>query len=258
MLGATKARTKRQLDTRLVPSIPSKQEVVTQLKDRFIKWGIDSLTDHEVIQLLLSLGSPRDGHENDATQCAKQFGSLRGLLEASPEELQESGIAPEAVLLIRLVSEIPARILKQRVADKPLYQSSQEVFEYLYYSMRGLRNEMFRVIHLDRRNRIIDMRDLFKGTVDNIPIIPREIVESAIKCRAVSVIYAHNHPSGDPAPSKSDKQLTRDLVFIGNVIQIKVLDHIIIGDNSYFSFADEGLIEKYEDSFLTLRMRAGT
>lgn len=173
------------------------------------------------------------------------------------DELRESGIAHETALLIRLVSEIPVRILRQKLADKPVYQSSQAVFDYLYYSMRGLRNEIFKALHLNKRNQILDTIDLFEGTVDNIPIIPRQIVESAIRCRATSVIYAHNHPSGDPTPSKNDKQLTRDLVFIGSVIQIRVLDHIIIGDNTHFSFAGEGLIEKYEDSFLTLRMKAG-
>ncbi len=86
---------------------------------------------------------------------------------------------------------------------------------------------------------------------------PREIVESAIRYSAVSMIFVHNHPSGDPTPSKNDKQLTRDLVFIASLLQIKALDHIIIGDNIHFSFRGEGLIEKYEDSFLSLRMKTG-
>ena len=107
-------------------------------------------------------------------------------------------------------------------------------------------------------DQIIETLDLFKGTVNNIVISPREIVESAVRYRTVSMIFAHNHPSGDPTPSRNDKQITRDLVFVGSILQIKVLDHIIIGDNSHFSFHGEGLIEKYEDSFLTLRMRTGT
>ena len=122
--------------------------------------------------------------------------------------------------------------------------------------MRGLRNEVFKVIHLNSRNQIIEALDLFKGTIENIPVSPREIIESTISYRAVSMIFAHNHPSGDPTPSKSDKQLTRDLVFIGSALRIKALDHIIVGDNIYFSFADEGLIEKYKARFLTLRIRA--
>ena len=112
-----------------------------------------------------------------------------------------------------------------------------------------------KVIYLNSQNQIIDTEDLFKGTIDGTPVHPREIIEAAIKHNAVRLTFVHNHPSGDPTPSKSDKQLTRDLVFIGNVIQIKVLDHIIIGENTYFSFADAGLIKKYEDDFLNIRIK---
>jgi len=98
--------------------------------------------------------------------------------------------------------------------------------------------------------------DLFEGTLNSIPIRPREIVESAIKRNATRLIFAHNHSSGDPKPSKSDKQLTRDLVFMGMILDIRVLDHIAIGGDKYFSFADEGLINKYEDGFLNLKIRS--
>ncbi len=121
--------------------------------------------------------------------------------------------------------------------------------------MRDLNKEVFKAIYLNSRNQIIDTEDLFEGTLESIPIRPREIVENALKHNTAAIIFVHNHPSGDPIPSKSDKQLTRDLVFMGSIIDIKVLDHIIIGGNKYFSFADEGLIEKYEDSFLNMRIR---
>jgi len=121
--------------------------------------------------------------------------------------------------------------------------------------MRDLKKEVFKAIYLNSRNQIIDTEDLFEGTLEGIPIRPREIVESVIKHNAAAVIFVHNHPSGDPAPSKSDTRFTRDLVFMGNIIEVKVLDHIIIGGNEYFSFADEGLIRKYEDSFLNLKIR---
>jgi DNA repair protein RadC len=121
--------------------------------------------------------------------------------------------------------------------------------------MRDLKKEVFKAIYLNSRNQIIDTEDLFEGTLEGIPIRPREIVESVIKHNAAAVIFVHNHPSGDPTPSKSDKRFTRDLVFMGNIIEVKVLDHIIIGGNEYFSFADEGLIRKYEDSFLNLKIR---
>jgi DNA repair protein RadC len=96
----------------------------------------------------------------------------------------------------------------------------------------------------------MDTADLFEGTVDSSSISPREVMENAS-----SLIFVHNHPSGDPEPSRHDKEVTRGLVFAGNIMQIRVLDHIIIGGNKYFSFAAEGLIEEYEDSFLSLKIR---
>ena len=121
--------------------------------------------------------------------------------------------------------------------------------------MRDLNKEVFKAIYLSSRYLIIDTVDLFEGTLESIPIRPRDIVEGVIKHNAAAVIFVHNHPSGDPTPSKSDTRFTRDLVFMGNIIEVKVLDHIIIGSNKYFSFADEGLIEKYEGNFLNLKIR---
>ena len=177
-------------------------------------------------------------------------------MSASLEELQQTGIPSPCAFCIRLLHELPVAVLKQKIIEKPVYKSSKEVFDYLYYAMRDLKKEVFKVIYLNNRSQIIDTTDLFDGTLEDIPIRPREIVESAIRHNATALIFVHNHPSGDPTPSKSDKQLTRDLVFIGHILQIKVLDHIIIGENRFFSFADGGLIEKYEDNFLNLRIRS--
>ncbi len=121
--------------------------------------------------------------------------------------------------------------------------------------MRDLKKEVFKVIYLDSQNQIIDTTDLFEGTVNSSSISPREVIEGAIKHNAVSLIFVHNHPSGNPEPSMSDKELTRDLVYAGSIIRIRVLDHIVIGNNRYFSFAGEGLIEEYELNFLNLKMR---
>jgi len=112
-----------------------------------------------------------------------------------------------------------------------------------------------KVIYLDSRGHFIDAVDLFEGTLESIHIRPREVIENAINHTAAHLVFAHNHPSGDPTPSRSDKRITRDLVFVGNILEIKVLDHIIIGENVYFSFAEEGLIQKYEDEFLNIKIR---
>ena len=218
-----------------------------RLRERFLKGGLAGFQDYEIVELLLTLGSPRKDCKQQAKGAIKRFKTLRGVLEASPEELEEiAGIGPHNVLGIKLVQETARRFLKERIIDRPVYQSSQEVFDYLYHSMRDLKKEVFKVIYLNSRNQIIETADLFQGTVNSSAISPRQVIEGAIKHNAVSLIFAHNHPSGNPGPSQSDREVTRDLVYAAGVMQIKVLDHIIIGDNTYFSFAGEGLIEEYE------------
>jgi DNA repair protein RadC len=228
---------------------------MTSLQERFIRSGFGSLTDQEAIELLLSLVLPSHESKKKAKDCIESFNNLRGFLSASRQELEQVGITPTCMLYIKLLHELPAEVLRQKIVEQPSYKSSKEVFDYLNYSMRDLKNEVFKAIYLNNRNQIIDIAKLFEGTLDSIPIRPRDIVESAINHRATAIIFVHNHPAGDPTPSKQDKQLTRDLVFVGSILQIKVLDHIIIGNSHYFSFADQGLIEKYEDSFLSLKIR---
>jgi len=121
--------------------------------------------------------------------------------------------------------------------------------------MRDLKKEVFKVIYLNNQNQIIETADLFQGTISSGAVSPREVIGSAIYHNAASLIFVHNHPSGNPQPSRNDEQLTRDLVFAGSIMQIRVLDHIIIGSNTYFSFASEGLIEGYEMDFLNLKIR---
>ncbi len=112
-----------------------------------------------------------------------------------------------------------------------------------------------KVIYLNSQNQIIDTADLFEGTISSSAISPREVMESALKNDAVSLVFVHNHPSGNPKPSQNDREVTRDLVYAAAIMQIKVLDHVIIGDNRYFSFAGEGLIEQYELDFLSLKIK---
>jgi len=237
-------------------TVVSEQRRLTWLQERFVHSGFDGLSDEETVELLLSLVLPRRECKKQARDCIERFTNLRGLLAASSEELKQTGLTFQSICGIRLLHELPTEILKQKIIEQPVNTSSKDIFDYLYYSMRDLKREVFKVIYLSIRNQIIDTADLFEGTLESIPIRPREIVEGAIKHDAARLIFVHNHPSGDPSPSKSDEQLTRDLVFVGNILQIKVLDHIIIGANRYFSFADEKLITKYEDEFLDLRIRA--
>ncbi|MCJ7742972.1 MAG: DNA repair protein RadC, partial [Dehalococcoidales bacterium] len=150
---------------------------------------------------------------------------------------------------------VAREFLKEKITDKPIYQSAQEIFDYLYHSLRDLKKEVFKVLYLNSQNQIVETEDLFEGTVNSSAISPREVIARAIRNNAVALIFVHNHPSGKPEPSKSDRELTRDLVYAGSIMRIKVLDHIIIGDNCYFSFAGQGLIEEYSLDFINLKMR---
>ena len=225
-----------------------------RLREKFLKSGLAGFYDYEIIELLLTLGAPRKDCKQPAKEVLKKFKTLREALSASPEELQQvEGVGPHSAFGIKLVREVATEFLRQQIVDKPVYKSAKEIFDYLYHSMRDLKKELIKVIYLNTQNQIIDTADLFEGTVDSSSFSPREVMEKAIRQSASSLIFVHNHPSGDPEPSRYDKEVTRGLVFAGNIMQIKFLDHIIIGGNKYFSFAAEGLIEEYELDFLNLR-----
>jgi DNA repair protein RadC len=227
-----------------------------RLREKFIRSGLAGFHDYELVELLLTLGSPRKDCKPQAKEAIKRFKTLRGVLSASPEELQQiDGIGPHNALGIKLVSEVAREFRKQKIVAKPAYKSAREIFDYLYHSMRDLKKEVFKVIYLNSQSQIIDIADIAQGTVDKGMVSPRQVMESAIKHNAVSLIFAHNHPSGNPEPSPSDEQITKDLVFAGGIMQIRVLDHIVIGENRYYSFAVEGLIEKYEGDFLDLKLK---
>ena len=239
-----------------MPSDNTHQGHRKRLREKFLKSGLAGFHDYEIVELLLTLGSPRRDCKQPAKEAIKQFKTLRGVLAASHQELQQiDGIGPHSTFGIKLVQEVAKEFLKEKILDKPFYKSPQEVFDYLYHSMRDLKKELFKVIYLNSQNQIIDTADLFEGTVNGSSVSPREIMEGAIKYNAVSLIFVHNHPSGSPEPSTSDKELTRELAYAGKIMHIKVLDHIIIGDNRYFSFADDGLIGEYELDFLNMKLR---
>ena len=229
-----------------------------RLREKFIKSGLTGFADYEVVELLLSLGTPRKDCKPLAKEAIKKFKTLRGVLSASMEELQQiKGIGPHSAFGIKLMQDVAREYLKEQIIDKPVFQSSQEIFDYLYHSMRDLKKEVFKVIYLTSQNQIIDTSDLFEGTVNSAAVVPRQIVEQALAHNAAALIFAHNHPTGVCEPSKSDKDITRDLVFAAGTVQIKILDHLIIGNNRYYSFAGEGLISQYEMDFLGLKIKGG-
>jgi DNA repair protein RadC len=227
-----------------------------RLREKFLKSGVSGFHDYEIVELLLSLGTPRKDCKQAAKEAIRKFQTLRGVLEAPAKELQQvPGIGAHSAFGIKLMQEVAREFLKSRILDKPFYRSSQEVFDYLYHSMRGLKKEVFKVLYLNSQNQIINTVDLSEGTVNSSSVSPREVIEGALKNNAAALIFVHNHPSGAVEPSSSDKGLTRELVYAGRIMRLKVLDHIIIGENKYYSFASEGLIEEYETDFLNQMLR---
>jgi DNA repair protein RadC len=227
-----------------------------RLREKFVKSGLSGFHDYEIVELLLSLGTPRKDCKSAAKEAIQRFKTLRGVLEAPLEELQQiKGIGIHSAFGIKLVQEVAREFLRAKILDKPFYRSSQEVFDYLYHAMRGLKKEVFKVLYLNSQNQIIDTADLSAGTVNSSAVSPREVIEGALRNNAAALIFVHNHPSGAVDPSVNDKSLTRELVYAGRIIRLKVLDHIIIGDNRYYSFAGDGLIEEYETDFMNQMLR---
>jgi DNA repair protein RadC len=225
-----------------------------RLKERFNQSGLAAFLDYEIVELLLTLGTARKDCKPQAKEAIKRFKTLRGVLEAPAEELRKiKGITAHNIFVIKFMQEIAREFLKEQVLDKPYCRSSREVFDYLYHSMRDLKKEVFKVMFLDSQNRVVEIEDLFEGTLNASAIYPREIIQGAVNHNAAALIFVHHHPAGNPQPSDNDKQITQDLVLAGNIMQIKILDHIIIGENRYFSFADGGLIEEYNSDFLSLK-----
>ena len=223
-----------------------------RLREKFLNSGLLGFHDYEVIELLLTLGTPRKDCKNAAKSALKRFKTLQGVLEASVKELcQVDGIGPKNLFGVKLIKEVADRYLEKRLIEKDNVSNSKELFDYLYYSMRDISRECFKVIYLDAKNKVIETETLFKGTLTASSVYPREVVAAAMNHHSAALIFAHNHPSGDPKPSKEDISLTRQLFFACRVMGIIVHEHLVIGDNRYFSFADQGYIARMNREFET-------
>jgi len=216
-----------------------------RLREKFLDSGLAGFHDYEVVELLLTLAMPRKDCKDAAKAAMKQFKTLQGVLEASPKALCEvPGIGPKNLLGIKLIKAVADRYLEKRLLHQDALNNSKELFEYLYHSIRDKTRECFNVVFLDAKNRVVATETLFEGTLTASSVYPREVVLAALNQHAAALIFAHNHPSGDPKPSQEDIAITRQLVFACKVVGITVHEHLIIGNNRYFSFADEGYISR--------------
>ncbi|MFO7996872.1 MAG: DNA repair protein RadC, partial [Dehalococcoidia bacterium] len=187
-----------------------------RLRERFNQSGLRAFLDYEIVELLLTLGTPRKDCKPQAKEAISRFKTLRGVLEAPPEELQKiKGITEYNTVVIKLVQEVAREFLKEQVIDKPYCRSSREVFDYLYHSMRDLKKEVFKVMFLDSQNHVLKIEDLFEGTLNASAVYPRQLIQSAVQHNAAALIFVHNYSAGNPQPSDNDKQITQYLVFAG-------------------------------------------
>ena len=216
-----------------------------RLREKFLKSGLSGFHDYEVIELLLTLATPRKDCKQTAKAALKKFKTLQDVFEASPAELLEvEGIGRANIFGIRLIKAVADRYLKKKLIQKELLNNSKELFAYLYHTLRDKSRECFKVIFLDAKNRVLAIETLFSGTLTASSVYPREVVRAALNHHAAALIFVHNHPSGEPTPSAEDITITRQLVFACMVMGITVHEHIIIGEDKYFSFADQGYIAR--------------
>lgn len=217
-----------------------------RLRQRFIEGGLERFSDEEVVEFLLTLGTPRGDQKLPAREALKLFGSISGVLSAPMEKLTEiKGIGQKNALYLRLVHQVATRYLKDRAEGKAFFGTSRAVFDYLFHSMRDLKREVFKVLFLNRKNELISDEDIFYGSLTGSAVYAREIMTLALEKKAAGLVFVHNHPSGDPSPSREDQRLTKDLIWAARLLTIQVLDHIIIGHNTYYSFADEGIVKRF-------------
>ena len=221
-----------------------------RLRDKFLNSGLSGFHDYEVIELLLTLATPRKDCKAAAKEALTTFKTLQGVLEAPKNELcKVKGIGPKNFFGIKLIKDVSDRYLEKKLIDKDPVSNSKELIDYLYHNIRDKSREFFKVIYLDAKNKVITAETLFKGTLTTSSVYPREVVQAALNHQSAAIILAHNHPSGDCQPSTEDISITRQLVFACKVMGITVHEHLVIGDNTYFSFADQGYIAQMNKEY---------
>lgn len=217
-----------------------------RLRKRYIKSGLEGFNDYEVLELLLTYSIARKDVKPIAKKLIEKFGTIDEIAKSDVKSLLEvDGIGEGSAVFLKLIGDIALILYREKIEDKDILtiKSKNSLLSYLRGEIGYSPREEFKILFLDSSNKLIASETLFYGTIDKSAIYPREIVERVIKNRAKSVIFAHNHPSGSISPSKKDIELTQYMYDSLKLLEIRLLDHIIITKNSYFSFLEEGLIE---------------
>ena len=212
-------------------------------REKMAKFGIDALSDAELLAILLRTGAARVSATNLAGTLLLCFGGLRGLLQADQEKLeQQHGLGPAKSAQLLAVLELSRRYLHEVLLRSNPLESPQATEQYLQSILRDNPHEVFACLFLDTRHRVIAFEELFHGTIDGATVYPRVVAEKALQHRAAALIVAHNHPSGISEPSLADQAITRRLKDALALLDIRLLDHFVIGEGAPVSMAARGLI----------------
>ena len=214
-----------------------------RLRERFLEGGAAAMPDYELMELVLFAAIPRRDVKPLAKTLIARFGSFAEAIAAPRARLLEiDGVGDSVVAQLKIVEAAALRLARATMLNKPALSSWAALIDYCTAAMARSPNEEFRILFLDRKNILIADEVQTKGTVDHAPVYPREIVKRALELGASAVILVHNHPSGDPTPSRADIEMTRDIVAAAKPLRIAVHDHLVIGRHGHASFKSLGLL----------------
>lgn len=214
-----------------------------RLRQRLLDGGPDALLDHELVEYLLALTIPQRDTKPLAKTLLKEFDGLPGLLSADPAAMQRiKGVKETQVAALKIVHAAALRLLRTKVREKPVLANWQALLDYLRADMAPHGIERVRVLHLNSRNMLIRDELMNEGSIDEAPIYARQVIARALHLGSAALILVHNHPSGDPSPSRADIDVTRKVIEAGKPLGIGVHDHIIIGSEGHVSLRAKGLM----------------
>jgi DNA repair protein RadC len=212
-----------------------------RLRERF-RADCDALPDYEMVELLLYATIPRIDVKPLAKRLVKDFGTFAAVISAPRDALIAAGLKDSTVDTFKIVRESALRLARQEVINRPVLSSWQKVLDYCRARLAHEPTERFHILFLDRKNVLIADEEQQRGTVDHTPVYPREVVKRALELGASAIIMVHNHPSGDPTPSKADIAMTREVAKAAETLGLTVHDHIVIGRAGHASFKGMGLL----------------
>ncbi len=214
-----------------------------RLRQRFTDGGADAVPDYELLEMILYRAIRRGDTKPLAKALLKRFGDLNHVLAAPPARLREvEGVGEQAVFELKLMQAVGHRMARARVLKKPVLSSWDALLEYCQTAMAHRDLEQFRVLYLDRKNILIADEAQAEGTVDHVPVYPREVVKRALELNASALILVHNHPSGDPTPSRADIEMTYAIRDAAEVLGLVLHDHLVVGKARELSFRAEGYL----------------